>query len=105
MGFFSGFGSDSARPPAPPDPEGAGTPSSLEDTLFEAQVTAVLDQVRPSLRADGGDIELVGISGRSVKVRMMGACDGCASAGFTLRLGIEARLRKEIPGFGDLIPV
>jgi Fe-S cluster biogenesis protein NfuA len=78
---------------------------SIEDTQFQLQVEAVLDAVRPALHADGGDIELVETVGRSVKVRMTGACDGCASAAFTLRLGIEKRLRDEIPGFGDLIPV
>jgi len=78
---------------------------SLGDLQFQLQVEAVLNDVRPMLHSDGGDIELVEVVGRSVKVKMTGACDGCASAGFTLRLGIEKKLRDEIPDFEDLIPV
>ena len=78
---------------------------SLQDMQFRLQVEAVLNEVRPMLHSDGGDIELVSISGKSIKVRMVGACDGCASASFTLRLGVEKRLREEIPEFEDLIPV
>jgi Fe-S cluster biogenesis protein NfuA len=78
---------------------------SLEETRFRLQVEGVLNDVRPMLQSDGGDIELVDVVGKSIKVRMTGACDGCASASLTLRLGIEKRLRQEIPDFEDLIPV
>ena len=105
MGFFSRLygGLDSAEGSGEYGPSAEA--GSLEDIRFRLEVEAVLDKVRPMLRQDGGDIELVDVVGRSVKVRMTGACDGCASASFTLRLGIEKRLRDEIPDFGDLIPV
>ncbi len=72
---------------------------------YEARIERVLEELRPALRADGGDVELIGVEGRSARVRLVGACDGCASAGLTLRFGIEKRLREEIPEFGDLIPL
>ncbi len=63
------------------------------------RIEAVLDeQVRPGLRADGGDVEVVGIDDdRIVQVRMQGACQGCASSTMTLTFGIEAALKARIP--------
>ena len=69
------------------------------------RIESVLDDVRPALHSDGGDIELVEVAGNSAKVRLTGACNGCPSAAFTLRYGIEKRLKDEIPEFEDLIPV
>lgn len=83
----------------------AAPEAAASDVEFEAKVSAVLDKVRPFLQADGGDIELVGIEGRDVKVRLQGACKGCPGAAYTLKLGVEAALRREIPEFGNLIPV
>ena len=65
-------------------------------------VEGVLDRVRPYLRADGGDIELVAVDGNSVVVRLMGVCAGCPSAHMTLHVGVEAALREEIPEFENL---
>lgn len=72
---------------------------------FAATVRAVLERVRPYLQMEGGDVELVGIEGRDVKVRLLGACSGCPFSTYTLKLGIEQALRKEIPDFGKLIEV
>jgi Fe-S cluster biogenesis protein NfuA len=66
------------------------------------RVQAVLDRVRPFLRADGGDVELVAVEGNSAAVRLTGVCAGCASAHMTLHVGIEAALRDEIPEFETL---
>ncbi len=85
-------------------PESAQT-APVRDAPFEIRVEAVLDQVRPALQSDGGDVQLVEIVGKSAKVRLVGACRGCPSAALTLRFGIEKRLRDEIPEFEDLIPV
>jgi Fe-S cluster biogenesis protein NfuA len=70
---------------------------TLPDLL--ERIEAVLDeQVRPGLRADGGDIEVVGIDAdRIVQVRMAGACQGCPSAIMTLTFGIESTLKAQIP--------
>ena len=70
---------------------------------FRTKVEIVLDQVRPGLHADGGDVELIDIVGRSVRVKLVGACEGCASSPATLRHGIEQKLRESIPEFEDLI--
>jgi len=72
---------------------------------FAEKVEAVLESVRPALHHDNGDIELIEVVGRSARVRLTGACDGCPSAGLTLRFGIEKRLKDAIPEFEDLIPV
>ncbi len=61
------------------------------------QVKKVLTEIRPALQADGGDIELVGINGGVVKVRLKGACGTCPSSLITLKMGVEARLKEEIP--------
>ena len=65
-------------------------------------VEAVFDRVRPYLRADGGDIELVAVEGNSVAVRLTGLCAECPSAHMTLHVGIETALREELPYFETL---
>ena len=67
------------------------------------QVEAVLDRVRPAIRSDGGDIELVGIEGNNVHVRLQGHCVGCPSSMMTLKFGVERALREELPSFGELV--
>ncbi len=71
-------------------------------TIDKDRVQAVLDRIRPFLQADGGDIELVGIDGRSASVRLTGACAHCPAAHMTLHDGIEAAIRTEIPEFDTL---
>jgi len=61
------------------------------------EVEKVLESIRPALQADGGDVELVGIDGGVVKVRLLGACGGCPMATMTLKGGIEAALKERIP--------
>ena len=65
---------------------------------MEDQVKAVLEKIRPSLQADGGDVELVAIEAGVVKVRLKGACIGCPMSQMTLKNGIEKLLKREIPG-------
>ena len=65
---------------------------------MENKVKAVLDKIRPSLQADGGDVELVEIDANGVvKVRLKGACAGCPMSQMTLKNGIERYLKQEIP--------
>ena len=70
--------------------------------ITNEHVQAVLDRVRPFLRADGGDIELVAVEGNSAAVRLTGVCANCPSAHMTLHVGVEAALREEIPGFESI---
>jgi len=57
----------------------------------------IRDQIRPSLQADGGDIELVEVGGKVVKVRLTGACGTCPMAQMTLKMGVESILKENIP--------
>ena len=61
------------------------------------EVEKTLNKIRPALQADGGDVELVEVVGGVVKVRLTGACGGCPMATITLKNGIEALLKEEIP--------
>jgi len=61
-------------------------------------VVGVLNRVRPFLRSDGGDLELVAMDRDDVVIRLTGACSGCPQAQMTLQFGIEAALREQIPG-------
>ena len=66
--------------------------------MIEEQVKAALDNVRPSLQADGGDVEFVSLSDDgTVSVKLTGACGGCPMAQMTLKMGIENYLKKEVP--------
>jgi Fe-S cluster biogenesis protein NfuA len=75
------------------------SPPISEPSDLRQRIEAVLDEhVRPGLRADGGDVELVGVDAdRIVQVRMIGACQGCPSAIMTLTFGIESTLKAQIP--------
>lgn len=66
---------------------------------MKEKVQNVLDKIRPSLQADGGDVELVDADEATgiVRVRLSGACGGCPFATMTLKNGIEEILRDEIP--------
>jgi len=63
------------------------------------KVEKALNKVRPSLQADGGDVELVEVKDNGVvKVKLTGACAGCPMSQMTLKMGIERILKKEVPG-------
>jgi Fe-S cluster biogenesis protein NfuA len=71
---------------------------------MKEKVQQVIDQIRPSLQADGGDVELVDISEDGVvKVRLTGACIGCPMSQMTLKMGIEKYLKKQIPEVKEVI--
>jgi Fe-S cluster biogenesis protein NfuA len=74
--------------------------------MFEENVRKALDNVRPSLQADGGDVELVGVSDDGlVSVKLTGACGGCPMAEMTLKMGIESYLKKEVPQVTGVVGV
>ncbi|MGB7087245.1 MAG: NifU family protein [Phormidesmis sp.] len=70
--------------------------------LTEPNVEQVLDELRPYLMADGGNVELVELDGPIVKLRLQGACGSCPSSAMTLRMGIERRLREFIPEIAEI---
>ena len=66
--------------------------------MLKERVQTALNDVRPSLQADGGDVELVDVSEDGVvKVKLKGACGDCPMAKITLSQGIEAHLKKVVP--------
>ena len=70
---------------------------------MQEKVQAVLDKVRPSLQADGGDVELIEVTDGVVKVKLKGACAGCPMSQMTLKNGIERILKREIPEVKDVV--
>ncbi len=70
--------------------------------LTRENVEQVLNELRPYLMADGGNVELVDIDGPVVKLRLQGACGACPSSTMTLKLGIERRLRECIPEIAEV---
>jgi len=66
--------------------------------MLEEQVKAALENVRPSLQADGGDVEFVSVADDgTVSVKLTGACGHCPMSQMTLKMGIEKYLQKEVP--------
>ncbi len=66
--------------------------------MLKEQVEKVINEIRPMLRMDGGDIELVDVSDDGVvKVRLQGACAGCPGATMTLKFGVEKILKEKVP--------
>ena len=63
----------------------------------EKKVQEVLDQIRPQIQMDGGDVELVAVEKQTVKVRLTGHCAGCPMSAMTLKNGIEALIKEKIP--------
>jgi len=70
------------------------------------RVQDVINLIRPAVQADGGDIELVDVTGEGVvQIRFHGACHGCPSSHMTLHSGIERNLRERIPQVTQVVPV
>lgn len=72
--------------------------------LSKEDVEKALDEIRPALQADGGNVELVKVDGNDVHVRLVGACAGCPGAQMTLRMGVERVLRQKLPELGQVVP-
>ena len=69
------------------------------------KVEEVLNQIRPSLMKDGGDVELVDVSDGTIKVKLTGACAGCPMSTMTLKMGIERILKQEIPEVKEVVAI
>ena len=73
--------------------------------MEKEKVEEVLSKIRPMLQRDGGDVELVEVEDGTVKVKLTGAGGGCPMATMTLKRGIEARLKEEIPDVKEVVSV
>ena len=66
--------------------------------MLKTNVENALNKIRPSLQADGGDVELVDINEEGiVKIRLQGECVGCPMSTLTLKMGIEKVLKQNVP--------
>lgn len=71
---------------------------SANESSVQGRVERVLEAIRPAIQADGGDIELLEVTGAGVvRIRLHGACVGCPSSMMTLKVGIEQNLRTYVP--------
>jgi Fe-S cluster biogenesis protein NfuA len=64
---------------------------------MQEKVEELIEKIRPSLQADGGDIELISVEDGVVKVKLTGACGTCPMSQMTLKMGVEALIRKNLP--------
>lgn len=85
-------------------PQADQTPAPAEaggDALSgtaEQRVQQVIEQIRPSIQADGGDVEFLEFTGEGVvRIRLHGACVGCPSSSLTLQVGLERNLQEHVP--------
>lgn len=70
------------------------------------EVKGILEQIRPALQADGGDVELVEVTEDGiVKVRLVGACGHCPMSTMTLKMGIERTIKDKVPGIKEVVAV
>jgi len=73
---------------------------------MKEKVESALDKIRPSLQADGGDVELIDVTDDGVvKVKLTGACGGCPMSQMTLKAGIERIIKQEVPEIKEVVAV
>lgn len=74
--------------------------------MMKEQVASAIEEIRPRLQADGGDIELVEVQADgTVKVKLTGACHGCPMAVMTLKQGVETFLKEKVPQVKEVVGV
>ncbi len=72
---------------------------------MKEKVENALDKIRPALRADGGDVELVDVKDGVATVRLTGACGSCPMSTMTLKMGVERIVKEEVPEIKELIAI
>lgn len=72
---------------------------------MKENVEAVLEQIRPALKADGGDVELVDVNDGVVRLKLKGACSTCPMSTMTLKMGIERLLKEKVPEVREVVSV
>lgn len=78
----------------------------MTEAEIKTNVEKALDEIRPFLQSDGGDIELISIDNdSSVKVRLQGACAGCSVNQMTLKSGVEMTIKKYAPQIKEVINI
>jgi Fe-S cluster biogenesis protein NfuA len=80
--------------------------SDLEKTNLLLQIEMALDEVRPHLAVDGGDVAIVELTDEmTVKVRWMGTCESCVMSAMTMRAGVEQTVKSRLPQIHSVIAV
>ncbi|MGC6479373.1 MAG: NifU family protein [Flavobacteriaceae bacterium] len=77
----------------------------MEASEIKSKVLEALNEIRPFLASDGGDISLVSIENNIVKVQLHGACVGCSVNQMTLKSGVEMTVKKYVPSIEQVISV
>ncbi|PLX28109.1 hypothetical protein C0583_02655 [Candidatus Parcubacteria bacterium] len=79
----------------------------MNEKDLEKKIKNALEKVRPSLQADGGDVDFVSVDEKTgvVQVQLKGMCVGCPMAQMTLKQGIEAELKKEVPEVKEVVGI
>jgi Fe-S cluster biogenesis protein NfuA len=83
-------------------PAKAASPPPDDDGIYQFVSEVFREQINPAVAKHGGQVELIDVQDRTVVVRMKGGCQGCGMATVTLRQGIEASLRRMIPGLAGI---
>ncbi|MBA7473932.1 Fe/S biogenesis protein NfuA [subsurface metagenome] len=71
--------------------------------MSKEDIERVLEEIKPYLQADGGDVELVSVEEGVVKVKFLGGCSGCPFRAITLKTGIERYLKEKLPEVKEVI--
>ena len=74
-------------------------------TDLNQRIEQALEEIRPFVKSDGGDIALLGVEGQTVKVQLMGACVGCSVHQMTLKQGVELTIKKYAPEIQEVVNV
>ncbi len=69
------------------------------------KIESALKKIRPSLQADGGDVELIDVQDDIVSVRLTGVCGSCPMSTMTLRMGVERAVRQEVPEIKKVVAI
>ncbi len=72
---------------------------------MKEKIEAALEQIRPALQADGGDVEFVDVNDGVVSVKLQGACGSCPMSTMTLKMGIEKLIMEKIPEVKEVVAV
>ncbi len=70
---------------------------AVQDSILFAKIEGAIEQLRPFLEADGGDIRLLRVEDNIAKVQLLGACHSCSMSAMTLKAGIEEAIKKVAP--------
>lgn len=82
-----------------------GAVSIMTNEMILQKIDEVLMEMRPNIQMDGGDIEFVGFNDGVVSLRLLGACVSCPLSLYTLKLGIEERLKEHVPDIVEVVAV